>query len=83
MQIYTIKNDKVYAITYTAEASIFPSYLPAVQKMIDSLEITNVLTTAKEQERPQQQQQQKEQTSGKTSTSTTNASSGGIPWLPR
>lgn len=89
MQIYTIKNDKVYVITYTAEASLYPNYLPTVQTMMDSLEIrdsttrldnnnndhiTKTLTTAN------QQQPSMPTTSGETTTS--NTSSIGIPGLP-
>jgi hypothetical protein len=40
MQLYTLKADRAYIITYTAEPSKFSSDLPIVQKMIDSLKIT-------------------------------------------
>jgi serine/threonine-protein kinase len=36
MQVLSIKEDKVYLITYTAEASRYDRYLPTIQKMIDS-----------------------------------------------
>jgi hypothetical protein len=39
-QIVAIKNDKAYAITYTAPASIYYSYLPTVQQIINSFQIT-------------------------------------------
>jgi serine/threonine-protein kinase len=39
MMILTIKGDKAYIISYTADPEIYPSYLPTVQKMIDSIEI--------------------------------------------
>jgi serine/threonine-protein kinase len=36
MQIWTIKADKVFVITYTAQAALFPNYLPMAQKLVDS-----------------------------------------------
>lgn len=39
MHILSIKDDKVYLITYTAEASRYDRYLPTIQKMIDSFRI--------------------------------------------
>jgi hypothetical protein len=39
MQVLSIKEDKVYLITYTAEASRYDRYLPTIQKMIDSFRI--------------------------------------------
>lgn len=38
MIIFTIKGDKAYIISYTAEPSRYSSDLPVVQKMIDSIE---------------------------------------------
>jgi hypothetical protein len=40
MSVYMIKNDTLYLITYTAGADKFASYLPTVNKMLDSFEIT-------------------------------------------
>jgi hypothetical protein len=39
MQVVSIKEDKVYLITYTAEASRYDRYLPTIQKMIDSFRL--------------------------------------------
>jgi eukaryotic-like serine/threonine-protein kinase len=39
MQVWTIKGDKAYHITYAANETRYNDYLPPVQKMIDSLEI--------------------------------------------
>lgn len=39
MLVLTIKGDRAYIMSYTAEPEIFQSYLPKVQKMIDSFEI--------------------------------------------
>jgi archaellum component FlaF (FlaF/FlaG flagellin family) len=39
MSVYTIKNDTLYLITYTAGADKFSNYLPTVSKMLDSFEI--------------------------------------------
>jgi eukaryotic-like serine/threonine-protein kinase len=39
MQVVSIKEDKIYLITYTAEASRYDRYLPIIQKMIDSFRI--------------------------------------------
>jgi hypothetical protein len=40
MDVATINGNKAYIITYNAEASKYSSYLPIVQKMIESFEIT-------------------------------------------
>lgn len=42
MQVYTIINNKVYLITFTAQEALFSDYLPVVQNMIDSFEISAV-----------------------------------------
>jgi hypothetical protein len=39
MQTYTIKDGKIYGISYVSEASQFFRHLPAVQRMIDSFHI--------------------------------------------
>jgi hypothetical protein len=39
MSVYTIKNDTLYLITYTAGQDKFSTYLPTVSKMLDSFEI--------------------------------------------
>jgi hypothetical protein len=39
MQIYGIRDNKLYLITYIADAANYPIYLPTVQKMIDSFKI--------------------------------------------
>ena len=39
IQIWTIKNDKAYTITYMTEKSRFLQYLPTINKMINSFEI--------------------------------------------
>jgi hypothetical protein len=39
LQLYTIKGNKGYIVTYTAQASRFLTYLPDVQKLIDSFNI--------------------------------------------
>jgi len=39
-QVFTLKNDKAYGITYTAPASRYFSYLPMVQQLINSFQIT-------------------------------------------
>lgn len=41
IQIYTIFNNKVYLVTFTAQDALFSEYLPKVQEMIRSLEIRN------------------------------------------
>lgn len=40
MQTYTIKDGKIYGISYVSEAYQFFRHLPAVQRMIDSFHIT-------------------------------------------
>jgi len=40
MLILTIKDDKAYIISYNAEPTKFSYYLPTLQKMIDSFQIT-------------------------------------------
>lgn len=39
MEIFTIKDDKLYFISYTADATKYSNYLPTVQKMTDSFKI--------------------------------------------
>ena len=39
LQVYTISDNKVYLITFTAQEALFSNYLPKVLKMIDSFEI--------------------------------------------
>jgi hypothetical protein len=39
MQTWTIKDDKVYTITYIAEEEDYENYLPTAQKMIESFKI--------------------------------------------
>lgn len=40
MQVYTITSNKVYLLTFTAQEALFSKYLPVVQNMIDSFEIS-------------------------------------------
>ena len=40
MEIWTIKDDKVYIIDYVANEQVYGIALPVVQKMIESFEIT-------------------------------------------
>ena len=40
MQIFAIKENKVYSISYLSEMSRYSTYLPVVEKMIDSFEVT-------------------------------------------
>jgi hypothetical protein len=42
MQIYTIYNNKVYLITFTAQETLFSNYIPLVENMIDTFEISDV-----------------------------------------
>ena len=39
MNVWTMKNDKAYLITYEAEAGKYEQFLPVVEKMIKSLEV--------------------------------------------
>jgi eukaryotic-like serine/threonine-protein kinase len=39
MNIWSVIDNKVYGISYTEAKSLYPTYLPTVQKMIDSFEI--------------------------------------------
>lgn len=41
IQIYTIYNNKVYLITFTAQETLFSNYIPLVENMIDSFEISD------------------------------------------
>jgi hypothetical protein len=40
MQIFAIKEDKVYTILYSAERTRYSTFLPIVEEMINSLEVT-------------------------------------------
>jgi serine/threonine-protein kinase len=39
MQTWTIIDNKVYLLSFSAESSKFTTYLPTVQKMLDSFQI--------------------------------------------
>ena len=41
MQVWAIKDNKAYILTFTAELPKYSTYLPVVQKMIDSFEFMN------------------------------------------
>lgn len=41
MQIYTIYNNKVYLITFTAQETLFSNYIPLVENMIDTFRISD------------------------------------------
>ena len=41
MQVWVLSGDKIYVLTYTSEASLYPTYLPIIQKMIQSVELKN------------------------------------------
>jgi hypothetical protein len=41
MEVGTIIGDKAYMIQYIADAPKYSDYLPTVQKMIDSMQITS------------------------------------------
>jgi serine/threonine-protein kinase len=40
MQIWTVKGDKAYLITYKAEPMQYSKYLPTIQKMVESFQFT-------------------------------------------
>ena len=40
MQIWTVKGDNAYLITYKAEPGQYSKYLPTIQKMVDSFQFT-------------------------------------------
>jgi hypothetical protein len=42
MQVYTIYNNKVYLITFTAQETLFSNYIPLVESMIDTFEISGI-----------------------------------------
>ncbi|MEG3845210.1 hypothetical protein [Microcoleus sp. herbarium14] len=39
LNLWTLKHDKAYLITYEAEAGKYEQFLPVVEKMIKSLEV--------------------------------------------
>lgn len=39
LEVWTLKNDKAYFVTYVSEAGKYELFLPAVEKMIKSLEV--------------------------------------------
>jgi eukaryotic-like serine/threonine-protein kinase len=41
MQVWTIKDNEAYIITFAGEAAKYSDYLPTIQKMIDSFEFIN------------------------------------------
>jgi hypothetical protein len=40
MKIWTVKDGKVYSITYNTDSSQYSQYLPIVEKMASSFQIT-------------------------------------------
>ena len=50
MQVWTIKENKAYHITYAADVARYPDYLPLAQKIIDSFEIGTMSTQEVQQE---------------------------------
>jgi PsbP-like protein len=40
MQIFTIKEDKVYSLLYSSETSRYSTYLPIIEEIINSFEVT-------------------------------------------
>ena len=40
MEVYTVKGNKGYILTYLAYADIYDKYLPIAQKIVDSLNVT-------------------------------------------
>ena len=52
MQVWTIKENKAYHITYAADVARYPDYLPLAQKIIDSFEIGTMSTQEVQQEPP-------------------------------
>jgi hypothetical protein len=87
MQVWTINDNKVYVITYNSQAASYFNYLPTVQKMIHSIEITttnhrtelNGSSSSSITKNQQQQQQQPNAPTGETSSGNTET---GIPGLP-
>jgi hypothetical protein len=51
MQVWTIKENKAYHITYAADVARYPDYLPLAQKIIDSFEI-GTMSTQEVQQQP-------------------------------
>jgi hypothetical protein len=85
MQVWTINDDKVYVITYNSQAASYFNYLPIVQKMIHSIEITTTtnhrteLNGSSSSSITKNQQQQPNAPTGETSSGNTET---GIPGLP-
>ena len=40
MEVYTVKGNKGYILTYLSYADIYDKYLPIAQKIVDSLNVT-------------------------------------------
>jgi eukaryotic-like serine/threonine-protein kinase len=40
MELYLLKNNKIYLLSFHAEASNYSKYLPAIQKIVDSVHIS-------------------------------------------
>ena len=52
MQVWTIKENKAYHITYAADVARYTDYLPLAQKIIDSFEIGTMSTQEVQQQMP-------------------------------
>jgi hypothetical protein len=94
MQVWVLSGDKIYVLTYTSEASLYPTFLPIIQKMIQSVELKNSQrqTTNNNNNNPitnnslsaNSQQQQNTTISTKPLTNgaeITGNTTTGVPWL--
>jgi hypothetical protein len=79
MQVWTIKENKAYHITYAADVARYPDYLPVAQKIIDSLEIGTMSTQEVQQQPPPTVESSNITTIKENNTATTTITTA-TPW---
>jgi hypothetical protein len=79
LQVWTINGGKVYVITYNSQSALYSNYLPIIQKMIKSLEITSLGTQLKNSSTTKNQESSNTPTGEATSSGNTVT---GIPGVP-
>lgn len=79
LEVWTINGGKVYIITYNSQSALYSNYLPIIQKMFNSLEITSHATESKNLSTTKKQESSNTTTGESTSSGNT---ATGIPGLP-
>jgi hypothetical protein len=87
IQVWTESGDKVFVISYTSEPQTYLSYIPVMQKMVQSLQVTippNAELNKPVGIRDSSSQQRTDADSNRQMNSENNngSSPSAVPWLP-